>query len=230
MKKYIDDSNYIENPNTTMKNPKLNNNEQIYSLNSNNINRNFVVKNPFDGRTLNDKKDSLTKPDDKIDKETNKPKIPKNSEIIEQEEKSNMSKTSNFNIVNNCEANESFIFTNEFLFNTSEMNTFQFQGFPQGFTHFPSRTKSTDDSFFVNFQRENIPRCFNQSCLAYINPYCVFNTQNNGRTWICNLCFCENETPDFYYCSLDSKTSLRTDILTRKELIYTSIEVSSHST
>ena len=53
----------------------------------------------------------------------------------------------------------------------------------------------------INYEEKNIPRCPNDNCRAYLNPFVKFI--DNGNKWICNICNQVNLTEDYYYGDLD---------------------------
>lgn len=70
-----------------------------------------------------------------------------------------------------------------------------------------------------------IPTCWN--CRAFINVYCFFDQNKNGKKWVCNICKHVNLTPDHYYCPIDPITNLRFDIKIKPELFENSYEFTS---
>ena len=74
---------------------------------------------------------------------------------------------------------------------------------------------------FVNYGDNNIPRCPNKSCRAYMNPFVKFI--EGGEKWICNLCGQINDTEDFYYSDVD-KNGIRLDKNQKPELCCGSYE------
>jgi protein transport protein SEC24 len=73
----------------------------------------------------------------------------------------------------------------------------------------------------VDYGSNNIPRCKNQNCSAFLNPFIKFI--ENGEKWICNFCGQENDTEDHYFCDLD-KNGERLDVNTKTELCCGSYE------
>ena len=73
----------------------------------------------------------------------------------------------------------------------------------------------------INYGENNIPRCPNRNCRAYLNPFVKFI--NGGEKWICNLCGQINTTDDYYYCDVD-KNGVRLDINEKEELCNGSYE------
>jgi len=51
--------------------------------------------------------------------------------------------------------------------------------------------------YLVSFDNNEIPRCQNNICRAYINPYVKW--KENSLEWICNMCYFLNTTASFYY-------------------------------
>ena len=55
----------------------------------------------------------------------------------------------------------------------------------------------------LNYGENNdVPRCKNEKCKAFINPYVKF--VNNSENWECNLCKCINKTEDYYFKYIDN--------------------------
>ena len=67
----------------------------------------------------------------------------------------------------------------------------------------------------INYGDNNIPRCPNRNCRAYLNPFVKFI--EGGEKWICNLCGQINNTEEYYYCDVDKKGE-RLDINQKEEL------------
>ena len=74
---------------------------------------------------------------------------------------------------------------------------------------------------FINYGENNIPRCPNRNCRAYINPFIKFI--DGGEKWICNICGQINNTEDYYYSDVD-KNGIRLDINEKPELCNGSYE------
>ena len=70
-------------------------------------------------------------------------------------------------------------------------------------------------------ENNNIPRCPNRNCRAYLNPFVKFIS--GGEKWICNLCGQINNTDEYYYCDVD-KNGERLDINEKEELCFGSYE------
>ena len=68
---------------------------------------------------------------------------------------------------------------------------------------------------FINYGENNIPRCLNKPCQAYMNPFVKFF--ENGDKWICNICGNINKTEEIYYSNLD-QNGIRLDINEKPEL------------
>ena len=82
--------------------------------------------------------------------------------------------------------------------------------------------KNTDYEIpFVNYGDNNIPRCPNKNCRAYMNPFIKFI--EGGEKWICNFCGQINNTEDFYYSDVD-KNGIRLDKNEKPELCCGSYE------
>ena len=74
---------------------------------------------------------------------------------------------------------------------------------------------------FINYGDNNIPRCPNRNCRAYLNPFVKFI--DGGEKWICNICGQINNTDDYYYKDVD-KNGIRLDINEKPELCCGSYE------
>ena len=68
---------------------------------------------------------------------------------------------------------------------------------------------------FINYKENNIPRCPNRNCRAYMNPFVKFI--QGGEKWLCNLCGQINDTEEYYYSDVD-KNGIRLDINEKPEL------------
>ena len=73
----------------------------------------------------------------------------------------------------------------------------------------------------IDYGSNNIPRCKNEKCSAFLNPFVKFF--ESGEKWLCNFCGQENDTEDHYFCDLD-KNGERLDINTKTELCCGSYE------
>ena len=73
----------------------------------------------------------------------------------------------------------------------------------------------------INYGENNIPRCPNRYCRAYLNPFAKFI--EGGEKWICNLCGQINNTEKHYYCDVD-KNGIRLDVNEKEELCNGSYE------
>jgi protein transport protein SEC24 len=73
----------------------------------------------------------------------------------------------------------------------------------------------------INYGENNIPRCPNRNCRAYLNPFVKFIS--GGEKWICNFCGQINNTEEYYYSDVD-KNGERLDINQKEELCNGSYE------
>ena len=53
----------------------------------------------------------------------------------------------------------------------------------------------------IDYGSNNIPRCKNENCRAFINPFITFS--ENKEKWICNFCEKENDVEDYFYYDLN---------------------------
>ena len=67
----------------------------------------------------------------------------------------------------------------------------------------------------IKYGSNNIPRCKNESCEIFLNPFVKFI--DSGERWVCNFCNHINDTEDHYFCDVD-KNGNRLDIDTKPEL------------
>ena len=67
----------------------------------------------------------------------------------------------------------------------------------------------------------DIPRCKNQKCRAYLNPFVKFS--HGSDQWECNMCKNINKTLDYYYCAVD-QDGVRLDQNTKPELNFGTYE------
>jgi protein transport protein SEC24 len=65
----------------------------------------------------------------------------------------------------------------------------------------------------VDFGPQGPLRC--RRCKAYINPFVQF--RDNGHSYICKFCYCDNEVPEEYFSPLEMN-GLRRDVAERAEL------------
>ena len=72
-----------------------------------------------------------------------------------------------------------------------------------------------EDLPLINYNENNMPRCPNRNCNAYMNPFIKFI--KGGEKWLCNLCGQINDTEEFYYSDVD-KNGIRLDVNDKQEL------------
>ena len=119
----------------------------------------------------------------------------------------------------NCTSN--YISTTSEILPSDEQTLSQL-GFPIGISISPLNNSFPDDVIpVIDYGSNNIPRCKNQNCCAYLNPFVKFI--ENGEKWICNFCGEDNDTEDHYFCDLD-KNGERLDANSKPELCYGSYE------
>ena len=144
----------------------------------------------------------------------------KNSELIEDAEFEIIRHEYNTKIKPlNCTPNY-ISTTSEIL--PSDGQTLSQLGLPIGISISPLNNSIPDDDIpVIDYGSNNIPRCKNQNCCAYLNPFVKFI--ENGEKWICNFCGEENDTEDHYFCDLD-KNGERLDVNSKPELCCGSYE------
>ena len=74
---------------------------------------------------------------------------------------------------------------------------------------------------FINYGDNNVPRCINRNCRAYLNPFVKFI--DGGEKWNCNICGQINNTEAYYYSDVD-KNGIRLDVNEKPELCCGSYE------
>ena len=88
--------------------------------------------------------------------------------------------------------------TNVFPINNSILTEISF---PIGLNLSPLSSSNIEIPL-VDYGEKNIPRCPNNNCRAYLNPFVKFI--DGGDKWICNICKQINLTEDYYYGKLDN--------------------------
>ena len=71
----------------------------------------------------------------------------------------------------------------------------------------------------------DLPRCKNNNCRAYLNPFVKF--LNGANQWQCNICKNINQTLDYYYSSVD-ENGVRLDQNTKPELNFGTYDFIAH--
>ena len=86
--------------------------------------------------------------------------------------------------------------------------------FPIGVTITPLANTNLEIPL-INYGDKAIPRCPNNNCRAYLNPFVKWI--EGGEKWVCNFCNQINDTEEYYYSQLNNNGE-RMDIETRTEL------------
>ena len=86
--------------------------------------------------------------------------------------------------------------------------------FPIGVTITPLANTNLEIPL-INYGDKAIPRCPNNNCRAYLNPFVKWI--EGGEKWVCNFCNQINDTEEYYYAQLNNNGE-RMDIETRTEL------------
>lgn len=108
-----------------------------------------------------------------------------------------------------------------FLTPTSEvfpatLNTLKDSNFPVGLSISPLSTSIPSSEIpILKYGKDDIPRCVNNACRAYLNPFVKFI--EGGHKWVCNFCKQTNTTEDHYYCRMNNE-GIREDQYTKTEL------------
>ena len=79
----------------------------------------------------------------------------------------------------------------------------------------------------IDYGENELPRCENKSCRAYLNPFIKFF--EGGQKWVCNFCHKINETKDYYFNNLDNYNE-RIDKFEKTELCNGSYEFLTNKT
>lgn len=87
--------------------------------------------------------------------------------------------------------------------------------FPIGLSITPITLYPSEEIPLVSYGDNTIPRCPNNACRAYLNPFVKFI--DGGDKWICNFCKQINNTEEHYYANLD-KNGKRVDLNEKVEL------------
>ena len=101
----------------------------------------------------------------------------------------------------NCDPN--FICPTTEVF-PANINTLKTSHFPIGLSLSPLSTAIPSSEIpLLKYGKNDIPRCPNNNCRAYLNPFVKFI--QGGEKWICNFCGNINDTEDHYYCEVDNE-------------------------
>ncbi len=113
----------------------------------------------------------------------------------------------------NCDPN--FLCATSEVFPAS-LNTLKDSHFPVGLSISPFSSSIPSSQIpIIRYGKEDIPRCPNNKCRAYLNPFVKFIER--GDKWICNFCGQTNLTEAFYYTRAD-ENGIREDQNTKTEL------------
>jgi len=74
---------------------------------------------------------------------------------------------------------------------------------------------------FIDYGTNNIPRCKNPDCKAFLNPFITL--LENQEKWICNFCDKENDIEEYFYYDLSKEEEI-SDINNKPELCCGSYE------
>ena len=116
-------------------------------------------------------------------------------------------------------ASSDYISTTSYIF-PKDTKTLSQLSIPMSVSLCPMKNRG-EELPFINYGDNNIPRCPNRNCRAYMNPFVKFI--EGGEKWICNLCGQINDTEEFYYSNVD-KNGIRLDINQKPELYCGSYE------
>ena len=192
------------------KNPFNNNAQNIFKYNTN-------YK-----KTLDNENDyPLYEPDKDIKNNIYKSNFSLNDKISNQEfeiiHQYYLSKIRPFN------SSQNFISCSSEIFPSNE-ETYSKLGIPISLSLTPITNPDIQDNIsipLINYGSNNIPRCKNQNCEAFINPF--VKIIENEEKWICNFCDEENEIEDYFFYDLNNKNE-KLGLENKPELCYGSYE------
>ena len=192
------------------KNPFNNNAQNIFKYNAN-------YK-----KTLDNENDyQLYEPDQDIKNNIYKSNFSLNDKISNQDfeiiHQYYLSKIRPFN------SSQNYISCSSEIFPSNE-ETYSKLGIPISLSLTPITNPDIQDNIsipLINYGSNNIPRCKNQNCEAFINPF--VKIVENEEKWICNFCDEENEIEDYFFYDLNNKNE-KLELENKPELCYGSYE------
>ena len=192
------------------KNPFNNNAQNIFKYNAN-------YK-----KTLDNENDyQLYEPDQDIKNNIYKSNFSPNDKISNQDfeiiHQYYLSKIRPFN------SSQNYISCSSEIFPSNE-ETYSKLGIPISLSLTPITNPDIQDNIsipLINYGSNNIPRCKNQNCEAFINPF--VKIVENEEKWICNFCDEENEIEDYFFYDLNNKKE-KLELENKPELCYGSYE------
>ena len=192
------------------KNPFNNNAQNIFKYNAN-------YK-----KTLDNENDyQLYEPDQDIKNNIYKSNFSLNDKISNQDfeiiRQYYLSKIRPFN------SSQNYISCSSEIFPSNE-ETYSKLGIPISLSLTPITNPDIQDNIsipLINYGSNNIPRCKNQNCEAFINPF--VKIVENEEKWICNFCDEENEIEDYFFYDLNNKNE-KLELENKPELCYGSYE------
>ena len=192
------------------KNPFNNNAQNIFKYNAN-------YK-----KTLDNENDyQLYEPDQDIKNNIYKSNFSPNDKISNQDfeiiHQYYLSKIRPFN------SSQNYISCSSEIFPSNE-ETYSKLGIPISLSLTPITNPDIQDNIsipLINYGSNNIPRCKNQNCEAFINPF--VKIVENEEKWICNFCDEENEIEDYFFYDLNNKNE-KLELENKPELCYGSYE------
>ncbi len=190
---------------------------KISDLNQSNTNNQFNLTNDFESSNNNQNQIQSNTYQRKYSNPYNQNDINSNYDIMINEYENKLK-------IYNC--------SNEFISPTTNVfpnnnNLLTELSFPIGLNLSPLSNMSQREIPFINYGEKNIPRCPNNNCRAYLNPFVKFI--EGGDKWICNICNQINITEDYYYNNLDNNNE-RIDKNTKIELFNGSYEFFANQT
>ncbi|MCQ2817407.1 MAG: Sec23/Sec24 zinc finger-containing protein [archaeon] len=119
-----------------------------------------------------------------------------------------------FNSLKQFNCNPCFICPTSEVF-PSNLGTLKDSNFPIGLSISPLSNINQEQIPILRYGQNDIPRCPNNNCRAYLNPFVKFI--EGGDKWICNFCKQVNPTEHFYFCKCNNE-GIREDQMTKTEL------------
>ena len=120
-------------------------------------------------------------------------------------------------------SSQNYISCSSEIFPSNE-ETYSKLGIPISLSLTPITNPDIQDNIsipLINYGSNNIPRCKNQNCEAFINPF--VKIVENEEKWICNFCDEENEIEDYFFYDLNNKNE-KLELENKPELCYGSYE------
>ena len=187
-----------------------NNNSNNYESKNPNIEYDFNLYDPYKNKRNNNSNQNINLPSSQISDDDD-------FDLIYQEYSSK---------IKPLNSSSNYISSSAQILPSNE-KTYSELGIPISLSLSPIINQNLEDTPpLVNYGSNNIPRCKNQTCQIFLNPFVKFI--DNGERWICNFCNQVNDVEDHFFCDLD-KNGERLDIDTKPELCCGSYEFEANN-